>query len=92
MIITNAIAKQVVKIFSYIVPGRVAVTIWPFIFIHPPGHIENERLIRHERKHLEQWRRFWIVGFVPIYTYQFIRYGYENTPLELEARTAEGSD
>ena len=47
------------------------------------------KLIKHEKKHLEQWKRYLIVGFLPMYIYYHIKYGYRANPLELEARRAE---
>jgi hypothetical protein len=46
-------------------------------------------LLAHEAKHVEQWRRYWYVGFLPVYFYYQIRYGYWENPLEQEARAAE---
>jgi len=69
-------------------PGTEGVTLWPCIFIYPPEK-ENERLLKHEEKHLEQWKRYWILGFPFVYIYQFIRHGYKDMSLEIEARIAE---
>jgi len=44
-----------------------------------------KELIAHERVHLEQWLRYWIVGFLPVYIYQYLKYGYLKMPLEVEA-------
>jgi hypothetical protein len=90
MIITNFIAKIIVKIADKLNDYNICgVTIWPFIFIWPPASAQYETLIRHEKKHLEQYKRYWIVGFLPVYLYQFIKYGYRDMPLEIEARLAE---
>ena len=90
MIVTSAVANWVVKFADRFNPiDTVGVTIWPFIFIWPAKHTENKRLVRHEKKHLEQWKRYWVVGFLPLYIWYHIRYGYINNPLEVEARFAE---
>jgi len=47
------------------------------------------RILAHEQEHQEQMRRYRYIGFAVLYTYQFIRYGYQNMPLEKEARKAE---
>lgn len=86
MIITNFIAKIVVKIASYFTPGTIGVTIYPFIFIYPLKYKNNKKLINHEKIHLMQWKKYWIVGFFPLYIYYHIKYGYINNPLEIEAR------
>lgn len=88
MIITNKIARWIVGAAEKITPGTDAVTVWPFIFIKKE-YANDQKLLRHERKHLEQWKRYWIVGFFPIYLYQFLRFGYKDMALEVEAREAE---
>ena len=77
---------MIVKIAAWITPGTAGVTLWPFIFIYPPKEAKNLRLVKHELVHIDQWKRYWIVGFLPLYLYQFIKYGYKNMPLEIEAR------
>lgn len=86
MIISNAIAKIVIRIAKIFTPNVIGVTIWPFIFIYPKVFKDNQSLIRHEMVHIKQYKRYWIIGFLPVYIYQFIRYGYERMPLEIEAR------
>lgn len=48
--------------------------------------------IRHEKKHVKQWWRYWVIGFLPVYIYQVKKYNYEEAPLEIEAREAESYD
>lgn len=88
MIVTNKIAEVIVRLAGLIVPGTLGVTIWPFIFIWPPKWECNKNLVRHEKKHLEQYVRYGIVGFLPVYIYYSIRFGYWNNPFEKEARKA----
>lgn len=90
MILTNWLAKLVVKTAAKITPNTVGVTLWPFIFIYPPELKNNERLIKHEQEHIKQYKKYWIAGFLPVYIYNHIKYGYQNNPLETEARNAEG--
>jgi len=91
MIVVNWTAKLVVDFADLINKGFniVGVTIWPFIFIYPPHYQLKTRLINHENKHLEQWKRYWIIGFLPLYVYYHFKYGYWDNPLEIEARLAE---
>ncbi len=63
-----------------------AVTIWPFIFIKDTI---DDKLLKHEKIHLEQQKRGYLLGFYIKYFYYQIRYGYENNPYEIEAK--EGS-
>ena len=89
MIVANFIARFIVWIASKNVTGTIAVTIWPFIFLGSPKLRDNDIILRHERIHLEQWKRYWIVGFLPLYIYYEIKYGYWKNPLELEAYNFE---
>lgn len=86
MIITNCISKIIVKIACWFLPNIKGITIYPFIFIYPSTFRINQTLVNHERKHLEQYKRYWIVGFLPLYIYYHIKYGYVKNPLEVEAR------
>lgn len=90
MIITNFIADLIILVVRKWMPLTNGIAIWPFIFISPKHCRHNTRLILHEKKHLEQWERYWIVGFLFVYIYQYIKYGYDNMPLEIEAVKASG--
>lgn len=54
-----------------------------------PGHENNQRLLRHERCHLEQIERDGRVRFAVKYLWWLCRYGYWDNPYEIEARSAE---
>jgi len=72
---------------AHIFGDYTAITIWPFIFsdkVPMDAPIE-----RHERKHLEQWKRGFWIGFLFKYLYYHAKYGYWNNPYEVEARKAE---
>jgi hypothetical protein len=54
----------------------------------------NERLLRHELVHVQQWRRFGMLGFVLRYVGAYLRWrargfghwaAYRRIPLEVEA-------
>lgn len=60
---------------------------WRVIYVLP-GFENNESLLRHERKHLEQIERDGRVLFSIKYLYWLIRHGYLNNPYEVEARRA----
>lgn len=54
----------------------------------------NERLLRHELVHVEQWRRYGVVGFLWRYVGAYVRWrlrshahraAYRRIPLEIEA-------
>ena len=59
---------------------------YPFIFIagEPLDH-----LVKHEKVHIKQQLRGWLIGFYVKYLYYNIRYGYWNNPYEVEARQGE---
>ena len=49
----------------------------------------DERVLRHERTHVEQWRRYGLLGFLIRYSWYHFKYGYAGNPFEIEAREAE---
>ena len=51
--------------------------------------MHSQRLIRHEQAHWRQWLRMGTVRYYATYLWQIVRYGYENAPMEVEARAAE---
>ena len=61
---------------------------WRTIYVMP-GNEHNERLLRHERCHLEQIERDGRVLFSIKYLWWLCRYGYYMNPYEIEARAAE---
>lgn len=74
-------------------PGAAAITIGPVISVRTRA-IGNERLLRHELVHVEQWRRFGVVGFLRRYLGAYLvwrlrghghRAAYRRIPFEIEA-------
>lgn len=61
---------------------------WGVVYMIP-GYETNQRLLRHERKHLEQIERDGRLLFSLKYLYWFCRHGYYMNPYEVEAREAE---
>ena len=61
---------------------------WGAVYVLP-GYENDRRLLRHERKHLEQIERDGRLLFSLKYSWWTIRYGYWNNPYEVEARAAE---
>ena len=45
--------------------------------------------MRHELKHVEQYSRFGLIGFILRYIVESIQNGYYNNKYEIEAREAE---
>ena len=84
------------KLAKLILPRKfIAITFGKQIFIkRMPEEIEElsrERLLRHEKKHSEQYARYGFIGFLIRYLILWIKYGYKDHPLEIEARLAENS-
>ena len=50
---------------------------------------ERNRLLRHESKHIEQYKLYGFFGFLIRYVWYHVRFGYEGNPFEIEARKAE---
>jgi hypothetical protein len=45
--------------------------------------------LRHERAHVEQWKRHGVAWFLVLYVWYHLKYGYNRNPFEVEARRAE---
>ena len=61
---------------------------WRTIYVLP-GHEHDDRLLRHERKHLEQIERDGRLRFALKYAWWTLRHGYKINHYEVEARAAE---
>ena len=61
---------------------------WRVIYVLP-GYEDNQRLLRHERAHLEQIQRDGRLLFSIKYLWWLARCGYWMNPYEVEARAAE---
>ena len=69
--------------------GCGGVTLPPFGIFILAERIHSERLIRHEQAHWAQYERMGALGFYITYAWLWLRHGYRNHPLEIEARAAE---
>lgn len=74
-------------------PGASAITIGPVISVRT-GAVGDERLLRHELVHVEQWRRLGFAGFLSRYLGAYLSWrlrghghwdAYRRIPLEVEA-------
>lgn len=69
--------------------GSWAVTMpWKTIYALPE-HVNNARLQRHENVHVAQIERDGAVRWTFKAIWYLMRYGYRNSPYEIEARKAE---
>ena len=51
--------------------------------------LHDTRWVKHELKHVEQFRRYGFISFITLYTIETIKKGYRNNKYEIEARMAE---
>ncbi len=54
--------------------------------------LSNERWLRHELKHIEQYERLGFIRFIATYLWQTLKVGYYKCGLECEARAAENDE
>jgi hypothetical protein len=69
--------------------GHHAITLPPFGIFIRPDHIDDAYLRRHESVHWEQAKEIGVIMFYIKYLYFQVRYGYQDNPMEIEARKAE---
>jgi|SRR5574338_1027829 hypothetical protein len=51
--------------------------------------LHDTRWVKHELKHVEQFRRYGFIPFIARYTIETMKKGYRNNKYEIEARKAE---
>lgn len=81
-------ASGPIKLYMRLCGFRGWTSFWSTIYIWP-GHEGDERLLRHEARHLEQIERDGRMLFTVRYLWWLIRYGYRANPYEVDARRAE---
>ena len=74
-------------------PGADAITVGPLISVRS-GHESSPYLVRHERVHVQQWRRFGVIGFLVRYVGSYLLWrirrkghwgAYRRIPFEIQA-------
>ena len=76
------------RLASLLLPRRyIAITLGRHVFT--PLATLSEDVLRHERVHVEQWRRLGALRFLTRYLWYHCKYGYQQNPFEVEARAAE---
>ncbi|MFT3703692.1 MAG: DUF4157 domain-containing protein [Agriterribacter sp.] len=71
---------------------NVAFTLGKTIHLHNATRnefLKDERWVKHELKHVEQFRKYGYISFILKYIIETIRKGYYNNKYEVEARMAE---
>jgi hypothetical protein len=68
---------------------RDAVTLPPWGIYVRPERMNDVALLQHEQVHWAQWQRMGTLRFYTTYLWQLWLHGYDNHPMEHEARKAE---
>ncbi|MBZ4189678.1 DUF4157 domain-containing protein [Niabella beijingensis] len=71
---------------------NVALVIGRTIYLYgatKAAFLADERWVRHELKHIEQYQRYGLLRFLFKYLVESVKHGYYNNVLEKEARAAE---
>jgi hypothetical protein len=71
------------------VTGFHGITLPPWGIYILVEYLASERLVRHEKAHWFQYQRMGAVRFYLTYIWGWVRHGYRNHPMEIEARNAE---
>ncbi|MBY0476392.1 MAG: DUF4157 domain-containing protein [Chitinophagaceae bacterium] len=72
--------------------NKVAMVIGQTIHLHNTSKedfLKNERWVKHELAHIEQYKKYGLLKFLTLYTWYSIKYGYHLNPFEVEAREKE---
>lgn len=68
-------------------------TYWAGLALPPFGawveNIDSERMVKHERRHLQQAQEMGVLRWYVLYLWYTVRHGYWDNPLEVDARAAE---
>lgn len=73
----------------WILPPYRAITIPPFGIFIKKKHKGNQKLLNHDLVHWQQYQRMGLFMFYFKYLKQFLTYGYDKMPMEIEARYEE---
>ena len=79
------IAPFLIKLFLKATKSYGITMPWKTIYLMP-DNFTNQRLIRHEQAHVMQIERDGAIIWTLKIFYYLIRYGYQNSPYEVEAR------
>lgn len=82
------IANPVVEFYLNMVSSD-GITLPPFGIYIKKEFINDRRLCRHEQCHWAQYQRMGFIKFYAVYLWLLMRHGYQNHPMEIEARQAE---
>lgn len=81
-------AKGLILLFMRLCGFDGWTSLWNTIYLREE-HMNDERLIRHERCHINQIEREGRLRFAIKYMFYLVTKGYYDNPYEIEARNAE---
>lgn len=85
----NTDAEPKVKYVNWLPSPRRGMCIPPFGIFIKKEFEGNEKILNHELKHWEQWKRLGTWNFYKQYFAEYFKHGYDKMPLEIEARFDE---
>jgi hypothetical protein len=81
--------RDVASKYALLGPGTIGLTLGYAVLLCR-GHDTRPRLLSHEFRHVYQYERLGsIQQFLPVYLQQLAEVGYDDAPLEVDARTHE---
>jgi len=81
--------QEVATRYGFLGPGTIGVTLGYAVLLCR-GHDTSPRLLSHELRHVYQYEQLGsIQQFLPVYLQQLLDVGYEDAPLEIDAREHE---
>lgn len=88
---TDPLLQQAAASTGLLGPNMAGLTLGYAIFIR--DEYESVRLLSHECRHVYQYETLGsIANFLPLYLKQIVDFGYQNSPLEIDAREHELRD
>jgi len=73
----------------WVLPPYRAMTIPPFGIFIKKQYKNNQKTLNHEMVHWRQYQKLGLLMFYFQYFKQFVKYGYDKMPMEIEARYEE---
>jgi hypothetical protein len=66
-----------------------AISIGRFILWDSEESMKNDKILKHELCHCEQYKKYGVIGFKILYLFEQAKNGYKNNRFEIEALEAE---
>ncbi|MDD3686864.1 MAG: hypothetical protein PHE56_08875 [Bacteroidales bacterium] len=82
-------SKPAIKIAKALPGNYNALTLPPFGIYITEKEKGNLLLLQHELKHWQQYQKLGLLKYYNTYYQQYVKYGYDKMPMEIEARVGE---